>query len=152
MRVERHKSKAVEDAKPISHLDAMDTLPDENVQYPIVIGESMYSQDLGLHTLKYEFKPKSVDPRKLGEMNISASGSTTVHLSTETRSTEQFQGKRNKSKQTECVLIFDPERECFVLEKLSTAVMNLRHRPKSSSHVIVPPNVYGESIVVISCL
>lgn len=92
-----------------------------------------------LYALKYEFKPKSVDSRGLGDLVVRGVGGSTVSLSTTAKGVEQFHGKRNAAKPTECVMLFNEDEQCFYIDKLAYTVTNLRHKPRSNNTYTIPP-------------
>eukprot|EP00038_Savillea_parva_P008164 m.175127 g.175127 ORF g.175127 m.175127 type:complete len:220 (-) comp13940_c0_seq1:787-1446(-) len=108
--------------------------------YPIELGDS-FATEHTFHTLKYDFKPKSIDYNSLGELS-SDGRNIQVTLKTKqqeaaTASDVQFNGHATECKKdSEFVLLFDAERSVFVLERLTSTIalkQNRGHKRESGA-------------------
>jgi ELL-associated factor len=103
--------------------------------YPVDIGYSLrddrYPKSSSFEAqcgFRYEFQPASVDNSVCGLVSTDNSNTVTVDVaSTGAGGGIQFKGKLIENKEIECILIYDPERRRFVLEKMPILCSQLRH-------------------------
>jgi len=100
--------------------------------YPVELGVS-FNDDCGdgFHTIKYDFKPHSIDYETAGKLEVSQASSVgkkiNVQMFNDQSETIAFAGSCQSVKyDTDCVLIFDKDRQVFTLERVSNAI-SLRH-------------------------
>lgn len=88
--------------------------------HELKIGNSFIKNRGQFHTIKYDFKPASLDPSKVGNVEIGDSNSLSVKVPHSNGSTEtHYSGFLKDSSQKECVLIIDRVTGEITLEKLS---------------------------------
>ncbi|KAK0467715.1 RNA polymerase II transcription elongation factor-domain-containing protein [Desarmillaria tabescens] len=83
--------------------------------------------DRDFYSLRYNFKPSSVDTTKSGTLEVRKnqgdSATVTVeHPSTQSGEVHRFNGNENAAKDYACVLIFDEQTGRFSLEKLDSVL------------------------------
>jgi len=84
------------------------------------IGNSFLKDKGQFHTIKYDFKPASLDPRASGSVELGDSNSLSVKVPHSNGSTEtQYSGFLKDTSHKECVLIIDRVTGEITLEKLS---------------------------------
>ncbi|KZC05454.1 Ell-associated factor Eaf [Dufourea novaeangliae] len=100
------------------------------------------NRSTAFHTLKYDFKPASVDVSKVARVDVGANNTMTVtvpHLDGAGIPHTVFKGSQ-RPYHKECVLIIDRVTGEITLEKLTAniQVKKTRTEPKSQSHLGVP--------------
>lgn len=100
------------------------------------------NRSTAFHTLKYDFKPASVDVSKVAKVDVGTNNMMTVtvpHLDGAGIPHTVFKGNQ-RPYQKECVLIIDRVTGEITLEKLTAniQVKKTRTEPKSQSHLGVP--------------
>lgn len=93
------------------------------------------------HTVRYDFKPASVDVNKSATIDVGTNNQVTVnvpHLDGAGTSQTVFKGSQ-KPYQKECVLIFDPVTGQITLEKLTSNIQVKKTRSEST-HKPLPPH------------
>lgn len=91
----------------------------------------------GFHTIRYDFKPASVDVSKSATVDVAANNQVTItvpHLDGAGTSHTVFKGSQ-KPYQKECILIIDPKTGEITLERLSRNIQVKKTRAES----IKPP-------------
>ncbi|KAL1464689.1 hypothetical protein WDU94_004313 [Cyamophila willieti] len=89
------------------------------------------SKGSSFHTLRYDFKPASMDPNEVAKLDVGASNQVTVTVPHGSRETV-FKGS-HKPYQKECVLIIDNVTGEITLEKLSNNVQLKKTRTAPTS-------------------
>ncbi|CAK4068034.1 unnamed protein product [Aphanomyces euteiches] len=109
--------------------------PQDGEEYSVEIGNSIKgasSTDAVQCSFRYDFQPASVDTTVCGLVTV-ASNTVVVEMAhSNAAGGIEFKGKITDNKEVECVLIFDPEKKTFVLEKLPLSCTQLRHVRKST--------------------
>ncbi|GBG67134.1 hypothetical protein CBR_g81558 [Chara braunii] len=110
--------------------DAVENGPRDNEWYPLRIGETMMNgskSTLQYYTLRYDFKPASVDRTKPGSMFKDAENKIIVEFRNNQAGKPKvgFQGINEQCKELEGIVFFDGKE--IRLERLSRAVKSLRH-------------------------
>ncbi|KAG5679704.1 hypothetical protein PVAND_009254 [Polypedilum vanderplanki] len=88
------------------------------------------------HTIKYDFKPASVDVHKEATLETGSNNSVTVtvpHLDGSGVPNTIFKGNQRDYTKKECVLIFNRETNEIILEKLSSNIQVKKTRTDSSN-------------------
>ncbi|XP_075209958.1 ELL-associated factor [Lycorma delicatula] len=94
----------------------------------------MNSKSTSFHTVKYDFKPASVDASKRATVDVGSNHQVTVtvpHLDGSGTAHTVFKGSQ-RPYQKECVLIIDRDTGEITLEKLSTCIQLKKTRQESS--------------------
>ena len=101
-------------------------------RYPLISSRSS-SEEKALATFQYVFKPSSIDKSKAGSLSISETNEVVIALPTkdEEAGMESFKGIATKPS-NEFILVFDGA--SFQLEKVTTAVINIRHSRNESTY------------------
>ncbi|KAK3878958.1 hypothetical protein Pcinc_016444 [Petrolisthes cinctipes] len=89
------------------------------------------------HTIRYDFKPASVDKQKMGTVEVEGNHQVTVkvpHVEGSGTSQTVFKGN-HKPVAKECILIIDHVTGEIVLERISQAISVKTTRPEGSSRV-----------------
>ncbi|XP_055692154.1 ell-associated factor Eaf [Lutzomyia longipalpis] len=95
------------------------------------------------HTLKYDFKPASVDPSKMAILNVGSNNQVTVtvpHLDSSGVPKTVFKGNQ-KNYTKECVLIVDKNTGQVTLERLHHNIQVKKTRTESTNKNVPPPVV-----------
>ncbi|CAA7052291.1 unnamed protein product [Microthlaspi erraticum] len=105
------------------------TAPKTDQWYDLVLGPS--AKDDSSHkfcTLRYEFKPASIDKRRSGTLHKKKDNRVSVEFQNNQPGKPKvtFEGSSEDYKENDAVLFFDGEK--FRLERLHRAVKQLRHR------------------------
>ncbi|KAI0662967.1 RNA polymerase II transcription elongation factor-domain-containing protein [Cubamyces menziesii] len=111
--------------------------------------------DREFYSIRYNFKPESVDPTKPGTIEVNKpkdeGGSAQVHIvrpSTQNENGVHFIGGETPQREFDCVLIFDEELGTFTLEKLDSSVAVTHdqrplHVPRHvNSRTLIPPHLW----------
>jgi len=88
------------------------------------------------HTLKYDFKPASVDVHKEATLQTGTNNSVTVtlpHLDGSGVPSTVFKGNQREYPKKDCVLIFNRDTNEIILEKLSSQILVKKTRADSST-------------------
>ncbi|XP_078153597.1 uncharacterized protein LOC144548754 [Carex rostrata] len=108
----------------------MGTEPQPNTWYPLRLGSSFIesSPSTKLCTLRYEFKPASIDKTQPGTLHKNKKNRVSVefHNNQPGKPKVAFEGIREDYKETDAVLFFDGG--AFKLEKLHCAYNSLKHK------------------------
>ncbi|XP_065571294.1 ELL-associated factor 2-like [Artemia franciscana] len=104
------------------------------------LGSSFYKKDSPFHTVKYDFKPASVDTSQMADLEIGTSNEVSVtvpHLEGSGTTHTVFKGsKRPYTK--ECILIIDHKTGEITLERLGVNVQLKKTRAEGSSKINRP--------------
>jgi len=99
--------------------------PFDNNTHELKLGNSFDPKSkIGYHSLRYDFKPASVDTSKEAHVEISNGSQVTVavpHVEGSSTSHTVFKGNHQPC-QKECVLIIDHKTGTYTLEKLSSKI------------------------------
>ncbi|KAJ0241150.1 hypothetical protein HA466_0216020 [Hirschfeldia incana] len=130
--------------------DEPSTAPKTDQWYDLVLGSS--AKDDSSHkfcTLRYEFKPASIDKKRSGNLHKKKDNRVSVEFQNNQPGKPKvtFEGSSEDYKDNDAVLFFDGEK--FRLERLHRAVKQLRHlrtpgesaAAASSQSAVVPPSV-----------
>ncbi|KAF8098684.1 hypothetical protein N665_0261s0049 [Sinapis alba] len=127
--------------------DEPSTAPKTDQWYDLVLGSS--AKDDSSHkfcTLRYEFKPASIDKKRSGNLHKKRDNRVSVEFQNNQPGKPKvtFEGSSEDYKDNDAVLFFDGEK--FRLERLHRAVKQLRHlrtpgepAAAASSQSVVPP-------------
>jgi len=92
-----------------------------------------------LHTLRYDFKPASVDLSQTGKIEVGENNEVAVTLPSSNKKGHTVYKGSKKPALKECVLIYDPATDEFTLEKVTSQCQVKKTRPSSSQKV--PPSL-----------
>lgn len=110
--------------------------PFDNNLHELKLGNSFDPKSkVGYHSIRYDFKPASVDTGKEAHVEISNGSQVTVtvpHVEDSSTSHTVFKGNKQPS-QKECVLIIDHNTGTYTLEKLSSKISVKKSRLEGSS-------------------
>jgi len=114
--------------------------------HELKIGSSFTGGGPKYQTIRYDFKPASVDPTKKSKVEIGESNSLSVTVPHSNGTTETtFKGNLKEPGQKECILIIDRHTGEITLEKLSGHMLlkKTRQAPAKQSaqfeHLVNPP-------------
>ncbi|KAJ3695679.1 hypothetical protein LUZ60_001056 [Juncus effusus] len=123
------------------------TEPEANRWHDLKLGSSFKNQKSKFCTLRYEFKPASIDKTQPGSLHKSKENRVTVefHNNQPGKPKVSFEGSSEEYKELEGVLFFDGEE--FKLEKLNRAFKSLKHKrvPGESNLTSTGTSTNGES-------
>ncbi|XP_072028621.1 uncharacterized protein [Amphiura filiformis] len=107
-------------------------------RHALKLGKS-FSRDkekrTALHSVRYDFKPASIDHSKEAQLDVGEKGEVTITLpndQTKGISCTKFKGSK-RPYQKECVLIYDHTTGEFTLEKLSSNIQVKKQRQETVS-------------------
>lgn len=108
-------------------------------EFELILGDSFLSSrpNNGFHTVRYDFKPASVDMSQPGNLEVGDGGEVTVSLpNTQDSGTTVYKGSK-KPCPKECILIVDKEKKTITLERLTSTIQlkKIRSAPATSSTV-----------------
>ncbi|XP_046388563.1 ell-associated factor Eaf [Ischnura elegans] len=110
------------------------------------LGPSFSNKGTAFHTIRYDFKPASVDVSKMATVDMGQKGSVTVtvpHLDGAGTPHTVFKGSQ-KPYNKECVLIIDRNTGEITLEKLSCNIQVKKTRMETA-HRLAPPALGSET-------
>jgi len=114
----------------------MASFPFDSNIHELKLGNSFDSKSkVGYHSIRYDFKPASVDTSKEAHVEVSNGSQVTVtvpHVEDSSTSHTVFKGNKQPS-QKECVLIIDHDTGTYTLEKLSSKITVKKSRLEGSS-------------------
>ncbi|UYV64376.1 EAF1 [Cordylochernes scorpioides] len=120
----------------------------------IIFGKSFTSNSSGFHTIRYDFKPASVDTSKVATVDIGEKNQVTVtvpHIQGSGTAQTVFKGSKRPN-QKECVLIFDHTTGEVTLERLSTNIQVKKTRKDRNKEggglAFLIKNLYYEDIAI----
>nr|CAB3240486.1 ELL-associated factor 1-like [Phallusia mammillata] len=101
-----------------------------------------------LHTVRYDFKPASVDINQEAHVEIGESNEVTITLphTQGSKNCTVYKGSK-KPAQKECVLIYDPQTSTFVLERVSSQIQVKKTRLADNARLPQMPTVLPTSKV-----
>ncbi|RVW45722.1 Ell-associated factor Eaf [Vitis vinifera] len=115
--------------KSINNKDEPSTAPESDRWYDLTLGSSFKDPHSSTKfcTLRYEFKPASIDKNQPGSLHKNKENRVTVefHNNQPGKPKVTFEGSSEDYKENDAVLFFDGE--TFRLERLHRAVKRLRH-------------------------
>lgn len=88
-----------------------------------------------LHTLRYDFKPASVDLSQTGKIEVGENNEVAVTLPSSNKKVHTVYKGSKKPALKECVLIYDPATDEFTLEKVTSQCQVKKTRSSSSTKV-----------------
>lgn len=97
---------------------------DSEEEFELILGDSFLSNrpNTGFHTVRYDFKPASVDTSQPGNLEVGAGGEVTVSLpNIQESGTTVYRGSK-KPCPKECILVVDKEKRTITLERLTSTV------------------------------
>eukprot|EP00249_Psilotum_nudum_P012296 c23705_g1_i1 orf=75-1082(+) len=104
------------------------TAPQTEQWYPLTLGSTLKDQSAtSFYSLRYEFKPASIDTSRPGSLHKSVENKVTVEFCNNQAGKPKvsFQGNSEDCKDLDAVLFFDGK--SFRMERLHKAVKSLRH-------------------------
>ncbi|XP_059474537.1 ELL-associated factor 1 [Neocloeon triangulifer] len=114
-----------------------------NREHELKIGQSFYSKGnsgAAFHSIKYDFKPASVDVQKMAKVEVGSTNNITVtvpNVEGATVGQTVFRGNQ-KPYQKECVLIIDHNTGEITLERLNSNIQVKKTRCEGPSKLGVP--------------
>ncbi|XP_042327064.1 ELL-associated factor 1 [Sceloporus undulatus] len=107
-------------------------------QHPLQLGESFERHPkASFHTIRYDFKPASIDTSCEGELQVGKGDEVTItlpHIPGSTPPMTVFKGNK-RPYQKDCVLIINHDTGEYVLEKLSSSIQVKKTRAEGSSKI-----------------
>jgi len=125
--IEEDKQYLIEPGKSLIPSDSQQQLLEEDDYQPIY------------HTLQYRFKPKSIENTP-GKIKIESNNNLIIEFKSQNSEESTFKGTVTQCK-TDCILVFDEERNVFSLELLTNHMMDV-HR--SSGQISQPTQTVTE--------
>lgn len=112
------------------------SLPIDNQPHELKLGSSFEPNSrVGFHTIRYDFKPASVDTNKEACVEVGAGNQVTVtvpHVEGSGSSHTVFKGNKQPLMK-ECVLVIDHKKGTYTLEKLTSKITVKKTRQDGSS-------------------
>ncbi|KAF5898892.1 ELL-associated factor 1 [Clarias magur] len=107
-------------------------------EHVLKLGESFEKRaKSSFHTIRYDFKPASIDTSCEGELQVGKGDEVTItlpHIPGSTPPMTVFKGNK-RPYQKDCVLIINHDTGEFVLEKLSSSIQVKKTRAEGSSKI-----------------
>uniref|UniRef100_A0A667XYY1 ELL associated factor 1 n=1 Tax=Myripristis murdjan TaxID=586833 RepID=A0A667XYY1_9TELE len=107
-------------------------------EHVLKLGESFEKRPRSsFHTIRYDFKPASIDTSCEGELQVGKGDEVTItlpHIPGSTPPMTVFKGNK-RPYQKDCVLIINHDTGEFVLEKLSSSIQVKKTRAEGSSKI-----------------
>ncbi|XP_061632784.1 ELL-associated factor 1 [Phyllopteryx taeniolatus] len=107
-------------------------------EHVLKLGESFEkTPKSSFHTIRYDFKPASIDTSCEGELHVGKGDEVTItlpHIPGSTPPMTVFKGNKRQY-QKDCVLIINHDTGSFVLEKLSSSIQVKKTRAEGSSKI-----------------
>lgn len=121
-------------------------LPVPGQTYPIRLGASMKTETVGershIHTVSYSFRPASADTMATGAVVFDESEARNVSIEFPNKSASAasvcMSGKQVQTTKRDCLLLFDPVGQCFVLEKVASATRDVKKAPLQFDPSLLP--------------
>ncbi|XP_005107163.1 ELL-associated factor 1 [Aplysia californica] len=115
------------------------SLPVDNDVHKLKLGNSFDpNSKVGFHSIRYDFKPASVDTSQEACVEVGKGNQVTVtvpHVESSGTSHTVFKGNKQPLMK-ECVLIIDHEKGTYTLEKLTSKIAVKKTRQESSSRAL----------------
>lgn len=112
--------------------------PLDKEEHVLKLGESFEKKPKSsFHTIRYDFKPASIDTSCEGELQVGKGDEVTItlpHIPDSTPPMTVFKGNK-RPYQKDCVLIINHDTGEFVLEKLSSSIQVKKTRAEGSSKI-----------------
>lgn len=112
--------------------------PLDKEEHVLKLGESFEKRPKSsFHTIRYDFKPASIDTSCEGELQVGKGDEVTItlpHIPGSTPPMTVFKGNK-RPYQKDCVLIINHDTGEFVLEKLSSSIQVKKTRAEGSSKI-----------------
>ncbi|XP_014343036.1 ELL-associated factor 1 [Latimeria chalumnae] len=112
--------------------------PLDNEEHVLKLGESFEKRPKSsFHTIRYDFKPASIDTSCEGELQVGKGDEVSItlpHIPGSTPPMTVFKGNK-RPYQKDCVLIINHDTGEFVLEKLSSNIQVKKTRAEGSSKI-----------------
>ncbi|EPX70880.1 RNA polymerase II transcription elongation factor SpEAF [Schizosaccharomyces octosporus yFS286] len=91
--------------------------------YPILPGSSFLNKSNGLVSVKYNFKPESVDRSRKGGMEKSQDTyRLTLPSTLEHGRPHVFEGSGQQARNVDCVLVYNPKNKTFTIEQMDEII------------------------------
>ncbi|KAK2517154.1 Eaf1 [Columba livia] len=107
-------------------------------EHPLQLGESFERRPkASFHTIRYDFKPASIDTSCEGDLQVGKGDDVTItlpHIPGSTPPMTVFKGNK-RPYQKDCVLIINHDTGEYVLEKLSSSIQVKKTRAEGSSKI-----------------
>ncbi|XP_077577793.1 ELL-associated factor 1 [Stigmatopora nigra] len=107
-------------------------------EHVLKLGESFEKRPKSsFHTIRYDFKPASIDTSCEGELHVGKGDEVTItlpHIPGSAPPMTVFKGNKRQY-QKDCVLIINHDTGAFVLEKLSSSIQVKKTRAEGSSKI-----------------
>ncbi|KAJ8354318.1 hypothetical protein SKAU_G00218850 [Synaphobranchus kaupii] len=107
-------------------------------EHVLKLGESFQKRPKSsFHTIRYDFKPASIDTNCQGELQVGKGDEVTItlpHIPGSTPPMTVFKGNK-RPYQKDCVLIMNHDTGEFMLEKLSSSIQVKKTRAEGSSKI-----------------
>ncbi|XP_063964644.1 ELL-associated factor 2-like [Lytechinus pictus] len=115
-------------------------------KHELKLGKSFQEDNsCGFHTIRYDFKPASVDHSREAALDVGESNEVNITFpNVENKGSTVFGGSK-KPYQKECVLIFDHRTGEFTLERLSCNIQVKRQRQEGTSKAQMAPRTQQTS-------
>ncbi|KAG8442872.1 hypothetical protein GDO86_011614 [Hymenochirus boettgeri] len=112
--------------------------PPDREEHVLRLGESFEKKPRSsFHTVRYDFKPASIDTSCEGELQVGKGDEVTItlpHIPGSTPPMTVFKGNK-RPYQKDCVLIINHDTGEYVLEKLSSSIQVKKTRAEGSSKI-----------------
>ncbi|XP_051721624.1 ELL-associated factor 1 [Ctenopharyngodon idella] len=112
--------------------------PLDKEEHVLKLGDSFEKRPKSsFHTIRYDFKPASIDTSCEGELQVGKGEEVTIklpHISGSTPPMTVFKGNK-RPYQKDCVLIINHDTGEFMLEKLSSSIQVKKTRAEGSSKI-----------------
>ncbi|WBW73221.1 RNA polymerase II transcription elongation factor Eaf1 [Schizosaccharomyces osmophilus] len=103
------------------HKQKMNSL--QKGSYPIFPGSSFLNESNGLVSVKYNFKPESVDRSRKGDMEkIQDTYRLNVPSTLEDGRPHVFEGSGQQARNVDCVLVYNPKNKTFTIEQMDEII------------------------------
>ncbi|EPY52136.1 RNA polymerase II transcription elongation factor SpEAF [Schizosaccharomyces cryophilus OY26] len=104
-----------------THKQRMNSL--QKGSYPILPGSSFLNNSNGLVSVKYNFKPESVDRSRKGDMKkIQDTYQLNVPSTLEDGRPHVFEGSGQHARNVDCVLVYNPKNKTFTIEQMDEII------------------------------
>lgn len=128
-----------------------DTAPPADTYFPLMLGPTILeSTPARFYSLRYEFKPASIDTGSPGTLHKGVENKVTVEFSNNQAGKPKvaFQGNSEDCKDMDAVIFFDGQN--FRLERLHRAVKSLRHLRQGETAAALAGSGSGSGLGAVS--